>query len=293
MESINTVFTLFRYFNFLDILNYDLSSLIGFPNGLFGIKITVLVLIYVGLALVWFCIKKKIKIINSNPYREKLSETDSGIKDLESFHEIIKEANNPRALRDKIDNYFNKSQSQSPMHINLEHAWKEFSEGVHDYKDQLMNVYQAEDFFKVTSIISPYSSRLKHYPSFFTSTGLLFTFIALTAGLSVVKQEAGGGEITGLDGFINALSAKFITSIIGLILAIRAEITIKDKEEKMHQTLSQIVYELNRNFKRLTTQNILIFMQKDVNSIPEQIQSYFSKTEGTGTILENIEHSIK
>ena len=45
------------------------------------------------------------------------------------------------------------------MHINLEHAWKEFYEGVHDYKEQLMNVYQAEDFFKVNSIINPCLSK--------------------------------------------------------------------------------------------------------------------------------------
>jgi hypothetical protein len=309
--------TLLPQFNILKILNFDLTLFLSDPNtwsnmfqkwledspdsspGIFGIKITVLIVIYGILTGIWFFEKRKIDIlslsINSDPYQEKVSETDSGIEDLKKFHEIIKETDNPCALKEKIDNYFKakEPESQSPMEINLEHSWKEFSEGVHDYKDQLMNVYQAEDFFKVSSIINPYISKLKHYPSFFTSTGLLFTFIALTAGLSVVKQEAGGGDITGLDDFINALSAKFITSIIGLILAIISEKTIKEREEKMEEVLAQIVYELNRNFKRLTTQDILIFMQKDVKGIPGQIQSYFDKTGGTGTILTNIEESIK
>lgn len=280
-------------FNVLEWFNYDFNS----DNGLFGIKITVLILFYAFFVGIWFFLKKRIEFLNlnSDPYRANLAEANSGIKDLEAFHKIVKEANSSHELKEKIDSYFRQEYSEtnmkSSMYISLEHAWKEFSEGVHEYKEQLMNVYQAEDFFKVNTIVNPYIFKLKHYPSFFTSTGLLFTFIALTAGLSVVRQEA--GEITGLDDFINALSAKFITSIVGLILAISADISIKEKEHKMHETLSSIVYELNRNFKRLTTQDILIFMQKDVKEIPAQIESYFRKTEGTGTILENIENSIR
>lgn len=296
--------TLLPQFNIFKILNLDLTLFLCDPRtwssqfinwwngnqdssfGLFGLKITLLIVIYGYLTRIWFFSK-------SGTYHKNLAETDSGIKDLEKFREIIKESDNPRDLKEKVVIYFQRSESKSSMHINLEHAWKEFYEGVHDYKEQLMNVYQAEDFFKVNSIINPCLSKLKHYPSFFTSTGLLFTFIALTAGLSVVKQASPGANIDGIDDFINALSAKFITSIIGLVLAIISEKTIKDKEQKMQESLSQIVYELNRNFKRLTTQDILIFMQKDVKSIPGQIESYFHKTEGTGTILENIEKSIQ
>lgn len=296
--------TLLPHFNILKFLNLDLTLFLCDPRtwssqfinwwngnqdssfGIFGLKITLLIVIYGYLTRIWFFSK-------SGTYHKNLAETDSGIKDLEKFREIIKESDNPRDLKEKVVIYFQRSESKSSMHINLEHAWKEFYEGVHDYKEQLMNVYQAEDFFKVNSIINPCLSKLKHYPSFFTSTGLLFTFIALTAGLSVVKQASPGANIDGIDDFINALSAKFITSIIGLVLAIISEKTIKDKEQKMQESLSQIVYELNRNFKRLTTQDILIFMQKDVKSIPGQIESYFHKTEGTGTILENIEKSIQ
>ena len=296
--------TLLPQFNIFKILNLDLTLFLCDPRtwssqfinwwngnqdssfGLFGLKITLLIVIYGYLTRIWFFSK-------SGTYHKNLAETDSGIKDLEKFREIIKESDNPRDLKEKVVIYFQRSESKSSMYISLEHAWKEFYEGVHDYKEQLMNVYQAEDFFKVNSIINPCLSKLKHYPSFFTSTGLLFTFIALTAGLSVVKQASPGANIDGIDDFINALSAKFITSIIGLVLAIISEKTIKDKEQKMQESLSQIVYELNRNFKRLTTQDILIFMQKDVKSIPGQIESYFHKTEGTGTILENIEKSIQ
>ena len=309
--------TLLPQFNIFKILNLDLTLFLCDPrtwssqfinwwngnqdssSGIFGIKITVLILIYGFLASIWFACKNKIKVLNlnSNPYQANLAETESGIKDLKAFYQLIKESHSSYELKAKINKYFDEPYSetnlQSSMYISLEHAWKEFSEGVHEYKEQLMNVYQAEDFFKVNTIVSPYVFRLKHYPSFFTSTGLLFTFIALTAGLSVVRQEAGGGDITGLDDFINALSAKFITSIVGLILAINAEITIKNKEHEMHETLSSIIYELNRNFRRLTTQDLLIVMQKDIKQIPGQIESYFHKTKGTGSILENIEKSIE
>jgi chromosome segregation ATPase len=308
--------TLLPHFNILKFLNLDLTLFLCDPrtwssqfinwwngnqdssSGIFGIKITVLILIYGFLASIWFACKNKIKVLNlnSNPYQANLAETESGIKDLKAFYQLIKESHSSYELKGKINKYFDEPYSetnlQSSMYISLEHAWKEFSEGVHEYKEQLMNVYQAEDFFKVNTIVSPYVFRLKHYPSFFTSTGLLFTFIALTAGLSVVRQEAGGGDITGLDDFINALSAKFVTSIVGLILAINAEITIKNKEHEMHETLSSIIYELNKNFKRLTTQDLLIDVQKDVKVIPEKISNYFDKTSETGTILNNIQNSI-
>ena len=51
-------------------------------------------------------------------------------------------------------------------------------------------------------------------PSILTGIGLLFTFLAILIGLS--KLHAHGAEIEGLQGLINGLAGKFVTSIVGL-----------------------------------------------------------------------------
>ncbi|MCP9450320.1 MAG: hypothetical protein NNA21_09735 [Nitrospira sp.] len=57
----------------------------------------------------------------------------------------------------------------------------------------------------------------RHFPSFLTGIGLLFTFLAILIGLG--KLHANGTQIEGLPGFINGLAGKFVTSIIGLACA--------------------------------------------------------------------------
>jgi hypothetical protein len=54
-------------------------------------------------------------------------------------------------------------------------------------------------------------------PSLITGLGLLFTFLAILIGLS--KLHADGSQIVGIQGLINGLAGKFLTSIIGLICA--------------------------------------------------------------------------
>ena len=57
----------------------------------------------------------------------------------------------------------------------------------------------------------------RQLPSFLTGIGLLFTFIAILIGLS--KLHANGPHIEGIQGLINGLSGKFVTSIVGLACA--------------------------------------------------------------------------
>lgn len=54
-------------------------------------------------------------------------------------------------------------------------------------------------------------------PSFLTGVGLLFTFLAILIGLS--KLHANGSQIEGIQGLINGLAGKFVTSVVGLACA--------------------------------------------------------------------------
>jgi hypothetical protein len=56
-----------------------------------------------------------------------------------------------------------------------------------------------------------------HVPSFVTGMSLLLTFVALLMGLSHLHADAQG--IQGLQGLINGLAGKFLTSIVGLLCA--------------------------------------------------------------------------
>lgn len=54
-------------------------------------------------------------------------------------------------------------------------------------------------------------------PAFLTGMGLMFTFLAILIGLS--KLHADGSQIEGIQGLINGLAGKFVTSVIGLVCA--------------------------------------------------------------------------
>lgn len=57
----------------------------------------------------------------------------------------------------------------------------------------------------------------QQFPSLVTGIGLLLTFLALFIALG--KLHAEGSEIIGIQGLINGLSGKFLTSIVALIVA--------------------------------------------------------------------------
>ena len=56
-------------------------------------------------------------------------------------------------------------------------------------------------------------------PSLLTGIGLLFTFMALLVGLSKLQLHTDGHTIVGIQGLINGLAGKFLTSIVGLLCA--------------------------------------------------------------------------
>ncbi len=77
----------------------------------------------------------------------------------------------------------------------------------------------ASDYFSFESLCAT-QLNVRFYrqlPAFMTGMGLMFTFLAILIGLS--KLHANGSEIDGIQGLINGLSGKFVTSIVGLACA--------------------------------------------------------------------------
>ena len=84
---------------------------------------------------------------------------------------------------------------------------------------RIFSTRRAEDIFTQDTLLS-HRVNLAFYsqlPSLVTGIGLLLTFLALFIGLS--KLHADGHEIVGIQGLINGLAGKFLTSIVGLIAA--------------------------------------------------------------------------
>jgi hypothetical protein len=84
---------------------------------------------------------------------------------------------------------------------------------------RIFSTRRAEDIFTQDTLLS-HRVNLTFYsqlPSLVTGIGLLLTFLALFIGLS--RLHANGGEIVGIQGLINGLAGKFLTSIVGLIVA--------------------------------------------------------------------------
>jgi hypothetical protein len=77
----------------------------------------------------------------------------------------------------------------------------------------------ASEFFTFDSLCEAYLNVrfYRQLPAFMTGVGLMLTFLAILIGLS--KLHANGSEIDGIQGLINGLSGKFVTSIVGLACA--------------------------------------------------------------------------
>ncbi len=95
----------------------------------------------------------------------------------------------------------------------------------------------------------------QHFPSLITGIGLLLTFLALFVGLG--KLHAEGSEIIGIQGLINGLAGKFLTSIVGLMLATvftLIEKPIMSRLKLVHQSFLEFVDQL---FPRKTVEQML------------------------------------
>lgn len=268
------------------------------PFQFIGIKINHLVLAFVLLGLGYIALKWR-AYTNLKQARTIIREFVEKLRSIEPTED----------LRTEVKDYFRQEISQSGttvleappnMQILLGHAWQEFSEGIQVYplgSTQLVNTYQAEDFFTSNTLVKPFALPLSHVSGIYTSTGLLFTFIALGSGMSSLIYKAAGSPIEGLKPFINGLSGKFVTSIIGLVVALLVDRLIRKDEHAMEEDLADIIYQLNRRVQRLTSQSILTEMNASIKAIPENIEKLLNKSHQDGGMMtqlkETIESSLK
>lgn len=114
----------------------------------------------------------------------------------------------------------------------------------------------AAEFFPRDLLNSRLNLAFYHqFPSLITGGGLLFTFLAILIGLS--KLHADGSHIVGIQGLINGLAGKFLTSIVGLLCANVFVLLEKSALHRLATTQQQFVTMVDELFPRKTMEQML------------------------------------
>lgn len=95
----------------------------------------------------------------------------------------------------------------------------------------------------------------QQFPSLITGIGLLLTFLALFVGLG--KLHAEGSEIVGIQGLINGLAGKFLTSIVGLLVANVFTFLEKPMVARLMQTHHTFLALIDQLFPRKSMEQML------------------------------------
>jgi hypothetical protein len=93
------------------------------------------------------------------------------------------------------------------------------------------------------------------FPSLVTGIGLLLTFLALFIGLG--KLHADGSDIVGIQGLINGLAGKFLTSIVGLIVANMFTFVEKPMVSRLINAHQRFLGLIDQLFPRKTMEQML------------------------------------
>lgn len=114
----------------------------------------------------------------------------------------------------------------------------------------------AAEFFPRDLLNSRLNLAFYHqFPSLITGIGLLLTFLAILIGLS--KLHADGSHIVGIQGLINGLAGKFLTSIVGLVCANLFVLVEKSALHRLSTVQQQFVTMVDELFPRKTMEQLL------------------------------------
>jgi hypothetical protein len=128
----------------------------------------------------------------------------------------------------------------------------------------------AADFFPRDLLNGRLNLSFYHqFPSLITGIGLLLTFLAILIGLS--KLHADGSHIVGIQGLINGLAGKFLTSIVGLVCANLFVLIEKSALHRLATTQQQFVTMVDELFPRKTMEQMLENFTPGATSPPASV----------------------
>jgi hypothetical protein len=178
----------------------------------------------------------------------------------------------------------------------VEHSWNEFSETVIQEDSgetvQIFNTKSFSEFFQKDEFFEHHlhTTFYRKIPSLLTSIGLCFTFIFIVVGLSHLHMEQ-SGKIAGIQGLIEGLSAKFVSSILALILSIAFTLfegsLIKRAENKYRQFMDL----LDKKFQRKISEDYLRSLDKNMRELNLSMKHF--STDLAGVIKEGLHEGMR
>lgn len=180
-----------------------------------------------------------------------------------SLSDVKKVANQSGAQPERVDlddlHTLDKAMRREPR---LEQAWLHFRKTfvvertAWFIEPKVFATRTAAEFFPRDLLNSRLNLAFYHqFPSLITGGGLLLTFLAILIGLS--KLHADGSHIVGIQGLINGLAGKFLTSIVGLLCANLFVLLEKSAMHRLATTQQQFVTLVDELFPRKTMEQML------------------------------------
>lgn len=206
-------------------------------------------------------------------------------KDLRGYSAPF-EANNQETLREK----FSKNRLLSDI-------WEEFNESLIAVRASggdatyLYNTQQSHHFFSPDYVIEHNLDRSLYgaIPGLLTSLGLLGTFLSLFFAMHSLHVQ-GSGQVQGIEGFINNLSGKFVSSICGLALALLFLIIEKFMTGSLHRECLGLQKRIDRLFKMHLQEELLAKM---VTALQEQSATFkLFNADLAGCLKESFRDSL-
>lgn len=161
---------------------------------------------------------------------------------------------------------------------------------------RIFSTSHSEDFFTFDRLFARrvHHAWYSHVPSFVTGVSLLFTFIALLIGLSHLHADEHG--VQGLQGLINGLAGKFLTSIVGLICANLFSLLEKRLLHQLVTVHQDFVHSIESLFPRRTLEQWMQEQSSGVNPAKEEkaAQPELETTlHNLGIMIQDLTHTLK
>lgn len=139
------------------------------------------------------------------------------------------------------------------------HGWQEFTETLIHEQRGVLNTRPAQDFFPEHEIVEAriHLGFFDSVPSLLTGLGLFATFVALYLGLGGLKVPPGTGQIEGIPDFIQALSGKFLSSVLGLFTAVVFTFVRAFRVPRAHRVYRRFCEAFDSLFDRITPEDLL------------------------------------
>jgi ElaB/YqjD/DUF883 family membrane-anchored ribosome-binding protein len=200
-------------------------------------------------------------------------------RDLETVSKILKAFKGPIT-----DSKLEVLKEQCGNVVLFRDPWEEFSETLvlvrcKDGSEVAYNTRRANEFINAESLIEHHLNVYwyQSLPTVLTGLGLVGTFMAILLGLNALQVDPVSGQVDHIGDFINSLSGKFTSSIVGLASAMVFLTIEKYHLGALNNKCIKIEQQLDRLFPQRVTEEILADMLKHLEEQSNNFRHFGSE----------------